>query len=189
MSWKKTYLHTSQIHRKYDRGRDLCRGSCPLIALNLLSLSPPCPATRYSPHGWILDETSFFVVIDASIQRFKDLMEVRPCHTLKNPSDAPLMLLLLLLLLPTRSVTVSTSLPAGRTASRGRCPSLVAARAPNSAATCWRSKEIYSGACKGCVPWTRASWTLRTRDGALSSTRRSRTRYSAARSHVLFSSK
>lgn len=23
MSWKKTYLHTSQIHRKYERGRGL----------------------------------------------------------------------------------------------------------------------------------------------------------------------
>lgn len=169
--WKTTYLHTSQVHRKYDFVLlTSCCGSCLLIAPHLLTF------TRYSSHGWILDETSFFVVIDASIQRFKDLIEVRPSLTHRRTSGTHRKLMLLLLPLPqTRSVTVSISLPAGRTASRGLCPSLVAARALSSVDTCWRSRGICSGACRGCKPWTRASWTSRTQAGALSSTRRSTT--------------
>ncbi|XP_044040597.1 dynein axonemal heavy chain 2-like isoform X2 [Siniperca chuatsi] len=50
LSWKEIYLHTSQIHHKY------------------------------SPKGWVLDQTSFFVEVDAYIQRFRDLLEVCDCQ-------------------------------------------------------------------------------------------------------------
>ncbi|XP_070785989.1 dynein axonemal heavy chain 2 [Enoplosus armatus] len=50
LSWKEIYLHASQIQHKY------------------------------SPKGWVLDQTSFFVVIDAFIQRFRDLLEVCDCQ-------------------------------------------------------------------------------------------------------------
>ncbi|XP_045920170.1 dynein axonemal heavy chain 2 isoform X2 [Micropterus dolomieu] len=46
LSWKEIYLQASEIHHKY------------------------------STKGWVLDQTSFFVVIDAFIQRFRDLLEV-----------------------------------------------------------------------------------------------------------------
>ncbi|XP_069015317.1 dynein axonemal heavy chain 2 [Embiotoca jacksoni] len=50
LSWKERYLHVSQFHRKY------------------------------SPHGWGLDQTKFFVVIDAFIQRLRNLLEVCDCQ-------------------------------------------------------------------------------------------------------------
>ncbi|GAA6229207.1 dynein heavy chain 2, axonemal [Lates japonicus] len=50
LSWKEIYLHASQIHHKY------------------------------SSKGWVLDQTSFFVVIDAFIQRFRELLEVCDCQ-------------------------------------------------------------------------------------------------------------
>nr|XP_046242172.1 dynein axonemal heavy chain 2 isoform X2 [Scatophagus argus] len=50
LTWKETYLHVAQIQRKY------------------------------SPKGWVLDETSFFMLVDASIQRFRDLLEVCDCQ-------------------------------------------------------------------------------------------------------------
>ncbi|XP_028269691.1 dynein heavy chain 2, axonemal-like [Parambassis ranga] len=49
-SWKEIYLQASQLHSKY------------------------------SPKGWDLDETRFFVVIDAFIQRLTDLLEVCDCQ-------------------------------------------------------------------------------------------------------------
>uniref|UniRef100_A0A8P4KIS1 Dynein axonemal heavy chain 2 n=1 Tax=Dicentrarchus labrax TaxID=13489 RepID=A0A8P4KIS1_DICLA len=50
LAWKEIYQNASQIHRKY------------------------------SPKGWVLDQTSFFVVVDAFIQRFRDLLEVCDCQ-------------------------------------------------------------------------------------------------------------
>ncbi|XP_062301425.1 dynein axonemal heavy chain 2 [Scomber scombrus] len=50
LAWKETYLHASQIHHKY------------------------------SPKGWVLDQTSIFVLVDAFIQRFRDLLEVCDCQ-------------------------------------------------------------------------------------------------------------
>ncbi|XP_070711337.1 dynein axonemal heavy chain 2 [Pempheris klunzingeri] len=50
LSWKEIYLHASQIHHKY------------------------------SSTGWVLDHTSFFVVVDAFIQRFRDLLEICNCQ-------------------------------------------------------------------------------------------------------------
>ncbi|XP_070849918.1 dynein axonemal heavy chain 2 [Chaetodon trifascialis] len=50
LSWKEIYLHASQIHHKY------------------------------SPKSWDLDQTSFFVVVDAAIQRFRDLLEICDCQ-------------------------------------------------------------------------------------------------------------
>ncbi|XP_027143976.1 dynein heavy chain 2, axonemal isoform X2 [Larimichthys crocea] len=50
LSWKEIYQHASQLHHKY------------------------------SSKGWVLDQTSFFVVIDAFIQRFRDLLEVCDCQ-------------------------------------------------------------------------------------------------------------
>lgn len=44
--WKETYIHASRVHSKY------------------------------SAHGWVLDETSIFAHVDAFIQRCKDLQEV-----------------------------------------------------------------------------------------------------------------
>ncbi|XP_062240587.1 dynein axonemal heavy chain 2 [Platichthys flesus] len=48
--WKEVYLHASETHQKY------------------------------SSKPWELDETSFFVVVDAFIQRFRDLLEVCDCQ-------------------------------------------------------------------------------------------------------------
>ncbi|KAK1890151.1 Dynein heavy chain 2 axonemal, partial [Dissostichus eleginoides] len=50
LAWKDIYLHASQVHQKY------------------------------SPKGWVLDQTSIFVVFDVSIQRFKELLEVCDCQ-------------------------------------------------------------------------------------------------------------
>ncbi|KAM9335593.1 LOW QUALITY PROTEIN: dynein axonemal heavy chain 2 [Symphorus nematophorus] len=50
LSWKEIYQHASQIHYKY------------------------------SPKGWVLDPTSVFVVVDAFIQRFRDLLEICDCQ-------------------------------------------------------------------------------------------------------------
>ncbi|XP_068615161.1 dynein axonemal heavy chain 2-like [Brachionichthys hirsutus] len=50
VSWMETYTHVSKVHRK-------------------------C-----SPKGWVLDERNFFVLVDASIQRFRDLLEVCDCQ-------------------------------------------------------------------------------------------------------------
>ncbi|KAI3375810.1 hypothetical protein L3Q82_004092 [Scortum barcoo] len=50
LSWKEIYLQTMHINHKY------------------------------SPNGWVLDQTSFFVVVDAFIQRFRDLLEVCDCQ-------------------------------------------------------------------------------------------------------------
>lgn len=55
----------------------------PFLTLYLLfpfsSFSFSCSASvfRYSSKGWVLDQTSFFVMVDSNIQRFKDLLEVR----------------------------------------------------------------------------------------------------------------
>ncbi|KAM9855172.1 dynein axonemal heavy chain 2-like [Aulostomus maculatus] len=49
-AWKDSYLHISKVHRKH------------------------------SPKGWVLDESSFFLVVDHCIQRFKDLLEVCDCQ-------------------------------------------------------------------------------------------------------------
>lgn len=54
-------------------------GAAPVLS-SLLS----CPAFsvlssvhgRFSSKHWNLDDTSFFVVVDASIQRFKEMLEV-----------------------------------------------------------------------------------------------------------------
>nr|XP_020476144.1 LOW QUALITY PROTEIN: dynein heavy chain 2, axonemal [Monopterus albus] len=50
LSWKEIYLHALQIHHKY------------------------------SSTGWVLDQTSFFVVVDAFVQRLRDLLEVCDCQ-------------------------------------------------------------------------------------------------------------
>ncbi|XP_068166166.1 dynein axonemal heavy chain 2 [Antennarius striatus] len=50
LSWMETYTHVSKVHHK-------------------------C-----SPKGWILDERNFFVLVDSSIQRFRELLEVCDCQ-------------------------------------------------------------------------------------------------------------
>ncbi|KAM4612372.1 dynein axonemal heavy chain 2 [Polymixia lowei] len=50
LAWKETYLHTSQIHH------------------------------RYSPKGWVLDQTRIFSFVGAFVQRCKDLLEVCDCQ-------------------------------------------------------------------------------------------------------------
>ncbi|KAM6949562.1 LOW QUALITY PROTEIN: dynein axonemal heavy chain 2 [Aplochiton taeniatus] len=50
LSWKQLYLHTSQLHHKY------------------------------SSKGWVLDQTSIFALVDAFMQRCKDLLEVCDCQ-------------------------------------------------------------------------------------------------------------
>ncbi|XP_051578639.1 dynein axonemal heavy chain 2 [Myxocyprinus asiaticus] len=50
LAWKELYLHTSQLHHKY------------------------------SSQGWSLDQTSIFALVDAFVQRFKDLIEVCECQ-------------------------------------------------------------------------------------------------------------
>ncbi|XP_042256267.1 dynein axonemal heavy chain 2 [Thunnus maccoyii] len=50
LAWKEIYLHASHIHHKY------------------------------SPKGWVLDQTSIFVLVDSFIQRFRDLLEVCDCQ-------------------------------------------------------------------------------------------------------------
>ncbi|XP_072544049.1 dynein axonemal heavy chain 2 [Salminus brasiliensis] len=50
MSWKELYLHASQLHHKF------------------------------SSVGWVLDQTSIFALVDAFIQRCKDLLEVCECQ-------------------------------------------------------------------------------------------------------------
>ncbi|XP_029311197.1 LOW QUALITY PROTEIN: dynein heavy chain 2, axonemal [Cottoperca gobio] len=50
LSWKDIYLQASQIHH------------------------------QYSTKGWVLDQTSIFVVIDVFIQRFRELLEVCDCQ-------------------------------------------------------------------------------------------------------------
>ncbi|XP_030578556.1 dynein heavy chain 2, axonemal [Archocentrus centrarchus] len=50
LTWKKVYLRASQIHHKYSR------------------------------KGWVLDKTKFFVVIDAYVQRLRDLLEICNCQ-------------------------------------------------------------------------------------------------------------
>nr|XP_029501164.1 dynein heavy chain 2, axonemal-like [Oncorhynchus nerka] len=50
LAWKELYLHASQLHHKY------------------------------SSKGWVLDQTSIFALVDAFIQRCKDLLEVCDCQ-------------------------------------------------------------------------------------------------------------
>ncbi|KAM9836557.1 LOW QUALITY PROTEIN: dynein axonemal heavy chain 2 [Aulostomus maculatus] len=50
LAWKDSYLHASQIHHKH------------------------------SPKGWVLDQSSIFILVDSYIQRFKDLLEVCDCQ-------------------------------------------------------------------------------------------------------------
>ncbi|XP_029381754.1 dynein heavy chain 2, axonemal [Echeneis naucrates] len=50
LTWKEIYLEESQIHHKY------------------------------SSEGWILDHRNFFMVVDAYIQRFRDLQEICDCQ-------------------------------------------------------------------------------------------------------------
>ncbi|KAM7377518.1 hypothetical protein PAMA_014021 [Pampus argenteus] len=50
LAWKEIYLHASQVYHKY------------------------------SPKGWVLDQTSIFVLVDVFIQRFRDLLEVCDCQ-------------------------------------------------------------------------------------------------------------
>ncbi|XP_035375794.1 dynein heavy chain 2, axonemal [Electrophorus electricus] len=50
LCWKELYLHTSQLHHKY------------------------------SSVGWVLDQTSIFALVDAFVQRCKDLLEVCECQ-------------------------------------------------------------------------------------------------------------
>ncbi|XP_045081518.1 dynein axonemal heavy chain 2 isoform X2 [Coregonus clupeaformis] len=50
LAWKELYLHTSQLHHKY------------------------------SSKGWVLDQTSIFALVDAFVQRCKDLLEVCDCQ-------------------------------------------------------------------------------------------------------------
>ncbi|XP_063042411.1 dynein axonemal heavy chain 2 [Engraulis encrasicolus] len=50
LDWKDLYLHTSQLHHKY------------------------------SAKGWVLDQTSIFALVDAFVQRCKDLLEVCECQ-------------------------------------------------------------------------------------------------------------
>lgn len=103
--------------------------SC-LHYLSVLLTLPACSPFRYSLKGWALDQTYIFVLVDAYIQRFRDLLEVkthtgtlvRRCVSPMNP-------------LSCSCVTASSSLLVGRMASRGRCRILVAARDPNSCAS------------------------------------------------------
>lgn len=73
LSWKESYRRASQIQKKYVQHFYLKTfvtkfiqnsGSFPLFPL------------RFSSKHWNLDDTSFFVVVDASVQRFKELLEV-----------------------------------------------------------------------------------------------------------------
>ncbi|KAF1380471.1 hypothetical protein PFLUV_G00164080 [Perca fluviatilis] len=50
LAWKEIYLQASQIHHKY------------------------------SQTGWVLDQTSIFVLVDVFIQRFRELLEVCDCQ-------------------------------------------------------------------------------------------------------------
>ncbi|XP_060896803.1 dynein axonemal heavy chain 2-like [Labrus mixtus] len=50
LSWKEVYQNAANVH------------------------------TKCSPKGWMLDQTSIFVVVDAFVQRFKDLLEVCDCQ-------------------------------------------------------------------------------------------------------------
>ncbi|KAM9407837.1 LOW QUALITY PROTEIN: dynein axonemal heavy chain 2 [Salvelinus alpinus] len=50
LAWKELYLHASQLHHKY------------------------------SSKGWVLDQTSIFALVDAFVQRCKDLLEVCDCQ-------------------------------------------------------------------------------------------------------------
>ncbi|KAL0970220.1 hypothetical protein UPYG_G00238880 [Umbra pygmaea] len=50
LAWKELYLHTSQLHHKY------------------------------SSEGWVLDQISIFALVDAFVQRCKDLLEVCDCQ-------------------------------------------------------------------------------------------------------------
>ncbi|KAM9717113.1 dynein axonemal heavy chain 2 [Menidia menidia] len=50
LSWKETYEHVSQFHHKF------------------------------SQIGWVLDQTRFFVVMDAFVKRLRDLLEVCDCQ-------------------------------------------------------------------------------------------------------------
>lgn len=69
-----------------------CQCNIPFLTLYLLfpfssfSLSCSASLSRYSSKGWVLDQSSFFVLIDSNIQRFKDLLEVRmfPSLTREN---------------------------------------------------------------------------------------------------------
>lgn len=48
--------------------------SCPVFSVLFSVLSSV--HGRFSSKHWNLDDTSFFVVVDASIQRFKEMLEV-----------------------------------------------------------------------------------------------------------------
>ncbi|XP_076145705.1 dynein axonemal heavy chain 2 [Alosa pseudoharengus] len=50
LAWKDLYLHTAQLHHKF------------------------------SAKGWVLDQTSIFALVDAFVQRCKDLLEVCDCQ-------------------------------------------------------------------------------------------------------------
>ncbi|KAM6908086.1 dynein axonemal heavy chain 2-like [Lycodopsis pacificus] len=50
LQWKEIYQHASQIYHEH------------------------------SPKDWVLDQSSFFVVVDVSIQRFKELLEICECQ-------------------------------------------------------------------------------------------------------------
>ncbi|XP_066267393.1 dynein axonemal heavy chain 2-like isoform X1 [Branchiostoma lanceolatum] len=50
ISWKETYQRTARVHH------------------------------RFSPQGWVLDQTSIFAQVDAFVQRCKDLLEVCECQ-------------------------------------------------------------------------------------------------------------
>lgn len=89
LAWKESYCRASQIQKKCGQHSFLKT----LVSKCILScdFSPPFPL-RFSPKRWNLDDTSFFVVVDASVQRFKELLEVNfllILHSRDNSLSSP----------------------------------------------------------------------------------------------------
>eukprot|EP00064_Thunnus_orientalis_P006206 superscaffoldBa00000637_g6222 len=60
LAWKEIYLHASQIDHKYHTSELVTH------AANI----------TVSSKGWVLDQTSIFVLVDAFVQRLRDLLEL-----------------------------------------------------------------------------------------------------------------
>lgn len=86
LSWKETYRRASQIQQKY--GQHLYLKTFVAKVIHNSGSSPPF-ALRFSSKRWNLDDTSFFVVVDASVQRFQELREVNLFLLLRHSNSFP----------------------------------------------------------------------------------------------------
>ncbi|XP_044196572.1 uncharacterized protein LOC122973242 isoform X8 [Thunnus albacares] len=140
----------------------------------------PC-SHKVSSKGWVLDQTSIFVLVDAFVQRLRDLLEnsakpipfviqsVAICHlsgSLRTLTEdivecrcPPLQIHALAcgISFSLCHVTASSSLPVGRRVSRGSCRTSAGTRGQRSPAACWRYRATSTTAYRLCTLLAQAS--------------------------------